>query len=219
MSKTNINHKKGFTIIEVVLVLAIAGLIFLMVFIAFPALQRSQHDTQRTDDMARVQSQLMSWQNNHNNKLPAAGTCLLDDSQIVESGETYTVNGNSSKACEFVKEYLNAADATDDTFIDPSGTAYSIVITENISSNINKANQGDSKTSVETNGGKKSAIDVDITKNVISISDDTAQDAYTMWIIPGGTCQEDTVVPSSKNDYAILMRLEGSGIKCTGAGH
>ena len=66
---TNINHKKGFTIIEVVLVLAIAGLIFLMVFIAFPALQRSQRDTQRTDDMARVQSQLMSWQNNHSNKL------------------------------------------------------------------------------------------------------------------------------------------------------
>ena len=30
--------KKGFTIIEVVLVLAIAGLIFLMVFIALPAL-------------------------------------------------------------------------------------------------------------------------------------------------------------------------------------
>ena len=37
----------GFTIIEVVLVLAIAGLIFLMVFVALPALQRSQRDTQR----------------------------------------------------------------------------------------------------------------------------------------------------------------------------
>ncbi|MCL2869540.1 prepilin-type N-terminal cleavage/methylation domain-containing protein, partial [Candidatus Saccharibacteria bacterium] len=34
--------RQGFTIIEVVLVLAIAGLIFLMVFIALPALQRSQ---------------------------------------------------------------------------------------------------------------------------------------------------------------------------------
>ncbi len=40
-------QKSGFTIIEVVLVLAIAGLIFLMVFIALPALQRSQRDTQR----------------------------------------------------------------------------------------------------------------------------------------------------------------------------
>ena len=36
--------EKGFTIIEVVLVLAIAGLIFLMVFIALPQLQRSQRN-------------------------------------------------------------------------------------------------------------------------------------------------------------------------------
>ena len=41
MAKQNINSKKGFTIIEVVLVLAIAGLIFLMVFVALPALQRA----------------------------------------------------------------------------------------------------------------------------------------------------------------------------------
>ena len=40
-------NKKGFTIIEIVLVLAIAGLIFLMIFVALPALQRSQRDTQR----------------------------------------------------------------------------------------------------------------------------------------------------------------------------
>ena len=40
-------NKKGFTIIEVVLVLAIAGLIFLMVFLALPTLQRSQRDTLR----------------------------------------------------------------------------------------------------------------------------------------------------------------------------
>ncbi len=39
--------QQGFTIIEVVLVLAIAGLIFLIVFIALPALQRSQRDSQR----------------------------------------------------------------------------------------------------------------------------------------------------------------------------
>ena len=40
-------RQAGFTIIEVVLVLAIAGLIFLMVFIALPALQRSQRDSLR----------------------------------------------------------------------------------------------------------------------------------------------------------------------------
>ena len=62
--------KKGFTIIEVVLVLAIAGLIFLMVFVALPALQRSQRDTQRRDDMARFMSQLTQYQSNNNGNVP-----------------------------------------------------------------------------------------------------------------------------------------------------
>lgn len=71
MAKHNINSKKGFTIIEVVLVLAIAGLIFLMVFIAWPALQRSQRDTQRRDDMSRFLSQLAQYQTNNGGSTPA----------------------------------------------------------------------------------------------------------------------------------------------------
>lgn len=63
--------KKGFTIIEVVLVLAIAGLIFLMVFVALPALQRGQRDTQRRDDVSRVVSQLQSYATNNRGALPA----------------------------------------------------------------------------------------------------------------------------------------------------
>ena len=72
MAKQNTNSKQGFTIIEVVLVLAIAGLIFLMVFIALPALQRSQRDTQRRDDMARFLSQLNQYQANNAGQVPAA---------------------------------------------------------------------------------------------------------------------------------------------------
>lgn len=64
------NNQKGFTIIEVVLVLAIAGLIFLMVFIALPALQRSQRDTQRRDDVSRFVSQLNSYATNNRGALP-----------------------------------------------------------------------------------------------------------------------------------------------------
>lgn len=51
-----INRKSGFTIIEVVLALAIAGLIFLMVFIALPALQRNRRDSQSKQDLAKVLS-------------------------------------------------------------------------------------------------------------------------------------------------------------------
>ena len=49
---------EGFTIIEVVLVLAIAGLIFLMVFLALPALQRAQRDTQRKQTISRIAAAL-----------------------------------------------------------------------------------------------------------------------------------------------------------------
>ncbi len=69
--KTN---KKGFTIIEVVLVLAIAGLIFLMVFIALPALQRSQRNTQREDDIARFLTAVNDYQTNNSGKTPFGTT-------------------------------------------------------------------------------------------------------------------------------------------------
>lgn len=57
--------QQGFTIIEVVLVLAIAGLIFLMVFIALPALQRGQRDTGRKNDVSTVTSALNTYLSNN----------------------------------------------------------------------------------------------------------------------------------------------------------
>lgn len=62
--------KEGFTIIEVVLVLAIAGLIFLMVFIALPALQRNQRDTARKSDVSTVSSAVNSYTGNNRGKYP-----------------------------------------------------------------------------------------------------------------------------------------------------
>jgi prepilin-type N-terminal cleavage/methylation domain-containing protein len=58
-------NNKGFTIIEVVLVLAIAGLIFLMVFIALPALQAGQRDTARKSDVANVAAAVSSYSSNN----------------------------------------------------------------------------------------------------------------------------------------------------------
>lgn len=52
---------KGFTIIEVVLVLAIAGLIFLMVFVALPALRKGQRDTARKNDVSIVSTAVSNY--------------------------------------------------------------------------------------------------------------------------------------------------------------
>lgn len=64
---TKKDNKKGFTIIEVVLVLAIAGLIFAMVFIALPALQRSQRDQSRKNDASTVATAITNWNSANRN--------------------------------------------------------------------------------------------------------------------------------------------------------
>ena len=109
MTKNNIKSKKGFTIIEVVLVLAIAGLIFLMVFVALPALQRSQRDTQRRQDYADLLAAMNSYITNNNGSLPADGKDLEEDQYINASGKgpsgaAYTItvstcNNTSGRAC------------------------------------------------------------------------------------------------------------------------
>lgn len=97
-----VKNNKGFTIIEVVLVLAIAGLIFLVVFLALPALQRGQRDTQRKNDAGRMVSQLVAYQTNNQGKLP----------------------NSAAEITTFVSGYMTSGSQS---FSDPStGTAYSI---------------------------------------------------------------------------------------------
>lgn len=52
--KNRTKDQKGFTIIEVLIVLAIAGLILLIVFLAIPALQRNSRNTQRRTDVSAL---------------------------------------------------------------------------------------------------------------------------------------------------------------------
>jgi prepilin-type N-terminal cleavage/methylation domain-containing protein len=69
-----IMKQRGFTIIEVALVLAIAGLIFLVVFLALPALQNSQKDTARKQDVGRLISALQSYEADNNGNSPAGSS-------------------------------------------------------------------------------------------------------------------------------------------------
>ena len=64
--------RAGFTIIEIVLVLAVAGLIILMVFVALPALQRSQRDTARKNDISRLVSAITDYKTNNRGRAPFA---------------------------------------------------------------------------------------------------------------------------------------------------
>ena len=126
------NNKKGFTIIEVVLVLAIAGLIFLMVFIALPALQRSQRNTQREDDLARVLTGVNNYQTNNNGKVSfrmASSGSGVDNSQLGNFVNRY-IDSNCTAATNVKTDQLgvsfNCSDGSNE-FRDPQGEEYWIV--------------------------------------------------------------------------------------------
>ncbi|MBR3176048.1 type II secretion system protein [Candidatus Saccharibacteria bacterium] len=138
-------NKQGFTIIEVVLVLAIAGLIFLMVFIALPALQRSQRDTQRRDDISRLATALTQFQaNNGNLPLDTEGTSLScyssadkisdDPSTATSKPENFATNINPKNftgdniVCKFIAQYMNASSSETNEFKDPNGIKYGLSI-------------------------------------------------------------------------------------------
>jgi prepilin-type N-terminal cleavage/methylation domain-containing protein len=70
-------QKEGFTIIEVLIVLAIAGLIMLIVFLAVPALQRNSRNTQRTNDVGRALGAASEVLNNNNGQLSQLTTANL----------------------------------------------------------------------------------------------------------------------------------------------
>lgn len=101
--KNNTKSKKGFTIIEVVLVLAIAGLIFLMVFIALPALQRSQRNTQRRDDYSMLVTAINNYLASNNGKIGNL------------------IGGSASKQLQ-PERWVNSSG------LDPSGNPYDVIV-------------------------------------------------------------------------------------------
>lgn len=69
---------EGFTIIEVLIVLAIAGLIMLIVFLAVPALQRNSRNNARTADASRVSAAITECLANRNGVTTSCDALTLD---------------------------------------------------------------------------------------------------------------------------------------------
>ena len=106
--------RAGFTIIEIVLGLAVAGLIILMVFVALPALQRSQRDTARKNDISRLVSAITDYKTNNRGRAPFA-----------TSGQSRNLG-----AGQFVDDYLTlkaGGSGSGASFADPLGSEYQFV--------------------------------------------------------------------------------------------
>lgn len=119
--KKLIGKEDGFTIIEVVLVLAIAGLIFLVVFLALPQLQRSRRDTQRRNDAGRVLAALENYSSNQNGNYPAA-----------TSGDTTGEFGGYGDSDSFWGQYIETGSSE---MQDPSIGDYNITFGNSLAGN------------------------------------------------------------------------------------
>lgn len=84
------NKTEGFTIIEVLIVLAIAGLIMVIVFLAVPALQRNSRNTQYREEANNL---LAAYQEISNNKGGAVLSSAADRTAIVSASNTKTITG------------------------------------------------------------------------------------------------------------------------------
>lgn len=89
MSKIQNRKEGGFTIIEVLIVLAIAGLIMLIVFLAVPALQRNSRNTQIKNAASSLLGAVSEFENNNSGSLPT-GVAVATDGTVTVSGGTGT---------------------------------------------------------------------------------------------------------------------------------
>lgn len=228
--------KKGFTIIEVVLVLAIAGLIFMAVFIVLPPLWASQRDAARKENLMTFVTNLANYQTNNNRgALPGAETSIamicdseglpagasLDssasDETKVSKGLVVGVDGDCVVADrETDEEYrqINSQswagfyrDFMTDSFEDPDGQRYDLYV-----ASCNKANES-LKAGEKCNNGEFKNLWGENNLNRGGKKDDWLD--YTIYVAVGATCDGDTAVKALNNrKVAVVYKMERTGQFC-----
>lgn len=146
ISKKNKNSESGFTIIEVLIVLAIAGLILVVVLIAIPQLQRNQRNSARQNDAARVGTSVSNWVSNNNGALipttptatPVSSTVFLSDVANDLGGlSQYVINDDNANGTLLVAAGAASVSAPTDNF-----NNIRIVVGAACTSNGNATNDG-----------------------------------------------------------------------------
>ena len=98
---------RGFTIIEVMIVLVIAGLILVIVFLAIPQLQRTQRDNARQSAVVRLKSEMETYASNNQGLYPFGPGFSVDC-----SGGSYTVGNWNDFYCRYIDGEVDLQDPT-----------------------------------------------------------------------------------------------------------
>lgn len=188
MKKGVFKSKKGFTIIEVTLVLAIAGLIFMMLFIALPALQRSQRDTVRRDDVISLLENVKSYERNNRGSMPGSSETSMNVVNVIWSESLQNSTGNETTWRGFYRDYLK------DNFIDPSGGHYQLMV---VKCGATTADSDCTNTAATT------------------LEEQPFPNDNKMIIVLQASCYGNkTILSSNPRKLAVMYRLEGAGVYC-----
>lgn len=206
------DKRSGFTIIEIALVLGIAGLIFIMAFIALPSLWASQRDADRKAKVMEFISDLKTYQTN--NSRGALPTLSGNGPEIFTWNEAQ--NNPNSAWRTFVNDYVKKE------FEDPSGDKYTFYVVKCLADSggdlsvsapceYNSANQ--------TNAEGKNIQNFKIANDVNNANLDTnindPEAAKVLYITIAATCDGDHAVRSSNNrNVAVVQLLERAGRYC-----
>ena len=113
----------GFTIIEVLIVLAIAGLIMLVVFLAIPALQRNSHNTQRKNDVSALIGAMQEYENNNGGKLPAVPTDITNNAKLGFYQASDVIYGKNTTAQTSLSSWSTTSSVYIETYAKCNGNA------------------------------------------------------------------------------------------------
>ena len=197
------SNVRGFTIIEVALVLAIAGLIFLMVFVALPALQRQQRDTRRRESITELVSQVKKYQSNNRGALPRASgsseTDLGGNETVVYGNDSYNAaSADGTNWVNFYKAYLG------DNFVDPDGNNYAL--------RVEPCGMSVDQNCAEATAGTNSLGDIYDSLFPFTYNGNK----YTILIITQATCYGDQAMGTANpRKIAVLYKMEGAGVYCS----
>ena len=189
-------HKSGFTVIEVTLVLVIAGIIFLMAFLALPSLWASQRDAERKANVMEYVAALKSYQtNNSRGALPDYNNNL--DFIWDEDFKKVTYSSNTWQA--FVKDYITK------DLEDPDGNPYRIFVVDCKNETGGKLGLGEACAYPEQVGKANNPNDPNLSSGV----------DHTIYTLVGATCEGDYAVKSSNSrNVAVVYILERAGRYC-----
>ena len=177
---------RGFTVIEVALVLAIGGLIFLMVFVALPGLRASQRDAERREGVNALLTAIKKYQSNNRGTLPGAAETASSVVNVSWSNSLKESTGNETTWRGFYRDYLG------ERFMDPGGVNYKLQVVK-------------CGSNADVQCGSAAQLEG------VSFPND-----YKMLVVLQASCYgEKTIGTSNPRKLAVVYKLEGAGVYCS----